>query len=163
MGIRGKSEPEYGLSDSPGPLLRRAHQIGVGIFLEECASFRITPLQFSALWALSKVDGGIPQIQLAGMIALDRTTIAIVLAKLEKEGFVARSRNPRNTRANVVTLTEAGGRHLETMMSKVMAVQEKIIEPLTEEERELFLRALRKIAESNNQLSRAPMTLLPIG
>jgi hypothetical protein len=34
-------------------LIRRLHQIHVAIFLEECAAFNITPVQFSLLKALS--------------------------------------------------------------------------------------------------------------
>ena len=38
---------------TPGFLIRRLHQIHVAIFLEECAAFNITPVQFSLLKALS--------------------------------------------------------------------------------------------------------------
>src|ERR1700704_5815821 len=38
---------------TPGFLIRRLHQIHVAIFLEECAAFNITPVQFSLLKTLS--------------------------------------------------------------------------------------------------------------
>lgn len=58
---------------TPGFLTRRLHQIHVAIFLEECAAFNITPVQFSLLKALS-AGAEMDQATIATQIGVDRTT-----------------------------------------------------------------------------------------
>ncbi len=41
----------------PGHLIRRAHQIVVGMFMEECAAFDITPVQYACLVAARENPG----------------------------------------------------------------------------------------------------------
>ena len=53
----------------------------------------LTPLQFAVLVALYR-DGPEDQMRLGGALALDRTTIGVVVKKLEERGLVARSENP---------------------------------------------------------------------
>jgi MarR family transcriptional regulator, lower aerobic nicotinate degradation pathway regulator len=60
---------------TPGFLIRRLHQIHVAIFLEECAAFSITPVQFSLLKALSS-GAEMDQATIATQICVDRTTTA---------------------------------------------------------------------------------------
>jgi hypothetical protein len=55
-----KSEPgqvpksaDWPLSTRPGFLVRRLHQIHISLFMEACAEFRITPLQYSVLSILA--------------------------------------------------------------------------------------------------------------
>ena len=36
----------------PGYLIRRLHQIHVAMFIEECAAFNITPVQYAVMTAL---------------------------------------------------------------------------------------------------------------
>ena len=55
---------------TPGFLIRRLHQIHVAIFLEECAAFNITPVQFSLLKALS-VGAEMDQATIATKIGVD--------------------------------------------------------------------------------------------
>ena len=46
--------PPWPLSERPGFLARRLHQIHVSLFAERCADFRITPLQYSLLSRLAE-------------------------------------------------------------------------------------------------------------
>ena len=39
----------------PGHLIRRAQQIAVAIFMEECAEFDLTPVQYAALVAIREI------------------------------------------------------------------------------------------------------------
>jgi MarR family transcriptional regulator, lower aerobic nicotinate degradation pathway regulator len=59
------------LSRNPGFLVRRLPQIYVAPFLEECAAFEITPMQFSLLKALSD-DAGLDQSSIGSVIGADR-------------------------------------------------------------------------------------------
>ena len=66
------------LGNTPGHLMRRCQQIAVSVFLDECRSYDLTPLQFAVLAALLK-GGPEDQVRLGGSLALDRTTISVVV------------------------------------------------------------------------------------
>jgi DNA-binding MarR family transcriptional regulator len=101
--------------------------------------------------------GPIDQITLGGHTALDRNTVAVVVRKLEERGLVTRQRNPQDRRAMLVTLTKEGERLRHAAEPSVAEVQEEILAPLEEDERETLCRLLARIAEENNHLSRVPM------
>lgn len=140
----------------PGHLLRRCHQISVAIFIHECEPFDLTPLQFSVLAALG-AQGPQDQATLGGAVALDRTTVAVVVRNLEERGLALRSPSTEDRRAKIVEITPEGAALLEAAMPAVDGAQERMVAPLTENERRTLLRLLSKMARENNGLSRAPM------
>ena len=142
----------------PGHLLRRCHQIGVAVFLDECRAFDLTPLQFSVLSALDGF-GPMDQARLGGVTALDRTTIIVVLTKLEERGLVTRVPSKKDKRAKIVAITEAGRRTLADVLPSALEAQKRMLGPLNGREQAQLLTLLRKMAEGNNSLSRAPHKL----
>src|SRR5216683_2133676 len=95
------------LGQRPGFLVRRLHQIHVALFQERCATFEMTPLQYSLLSALA-VRGTADQTTLAADIALDRTTTTGALKRLEARNLVERPVSGDDRRARVCKLTPAG-------------------------------------------------------
>ena len=77
------------LSERPGFLIRRLHQIHVALFQEACGKFEVTPLQYSLLSALAARKTA-DQTTLAADIALDRTTTTGALKRLAARNFVER-------------------------------------------------------------------------
>src|SRR4029434_2712188 len=75
-------------NEMPGHLARRFQQIAVAVFLAEVegAGFDLTPVQYAALAAI-KLNPGIDQVTLAGLIAYDRTTITGVVDRLGRRGL----------------------------------------------------------------------------
>jgi MarR family transcriptional regulator, lower aerobic nicotinate degradation pathway regulator len=144
------------LTDLPGHLLRRCHQISVALFLDECAGLDLTPLQFAVLNTLNE-NTGLDQATIGGLTALDRTTVAVVIGKLEARQLVRRVQSPKDRRSKIVSITERGRRLLAKVIPAIRATQRRITEPLDENETAEFLRLLRKLADANNASSRAPM------
>ena len=142
--------------DMPGHMLRRFQQIAVSIFLKDCKEFDLTPVQFSVLAALSQTSP-LDQIRLSGLVALDRTTISLVVRKLEERGLVTRQISEKDRRSKLISLTQAGRALSQTALPSVRAIQDKILAPLSASERELFRALLLKAVEANNQQSRAPL------
>ncbi|WP_416139327.1 MarR family winged helix-turn-helix transcriptional regulator [Halomonas sp. HK25] len=140
----------------PGNLLRRCHQISVAIFLRKCEAYDLTQLQYIILCALEE-KGPIDQITLGGHTALDRNTVAVVVRKLEERGLVSRQRKPEDRRSMLVTLTDEGKRLRFAAEPAVDEVQEEILAPLSESERETLCRLLQTLADENNHLSRVPV------
>lgn len=140
----------------PGNLLRRCHQISVAIFLRRCEAYQLTQLQYVILSALEEM-GSIDQITLGRHTALDRNTVAVVVKKLEERGLVSRRRNPEDRRSMLVTLTEEGETLRHAVEPAVAEVQNEILAPLEDGEREQLCRLLQRIADENNHLSRVPI------
>ena len=139
----------------PGHLLRRCQQIAVAIFLDACARFDLTPLQFAVLESLSN-DGPQDQVTLGGATALDRTTITVVLRNLERRGLLHREQSPQDLRSKIVTINAAGEKLLRDVLPSVEAAQQRILAPLDSAEASELLVLLEKLARNNNALSRAP-------
>lgn len=142
----------------PGHLLRRCHQIAVAVFLQECKAFDLTPLQYGALVRLAHY-GAMDQVTLAGLTALDRTTVAVVLRNLEQRGLARRRRSDADRRSMLVEITPDGLALLGKAQGAAEAAQERIVAPLNARERAQLVRLLSRIARDNNALSRAPQKL----
>ncbi|PCI54734.1 MAG: MarR family transcriptional regulator [Alphaproteobacteria bacterium] len=152
---------KYSLQNSPGPLIRRIHQIGMSIFAEEFRDIDITPLQFSLMWILRQ-HSGLDQVTLAQSVALDRTTCSNIVIRMEKKKYINRKVDPDNKRAKLVFLTKTGEDIMKAAEKHMDRVQNKLIQPLSKEEKKTFMKCLTKLAASNNELSRAPMRFLPL-
>lgn len=140
----------------PGHLLRRCQQIAVSIFLKECRGFDLTPPQFSVLTALAQ-SGPLDQVRLAGVVALDRTTISVVVRRLERRGLVNRQVSRQDRRSKLIHLTAPGRQLVAQVYPLVEQAQQRMLAPLSEKERRTLISILQKMAHLNNEESRAPL------
>lgn len=139
----------------PGHLIRRLHQIAVGIFLHEGGELNVTPVQYAALQAVSN-QPGIDQRTLARAIALDASTTGGVVDRLEARGWMERRQSPEDRRARQLFLTPDGQQGLADTVPAMLRAQEQILAPLTPRQRTEFMRLLQVLVTQNNDLSRAP-------
>lgn len=146
------------MTDLPGFLIRRLHQIHLALFAEECTSFDITPVQFSIMTVVSR-NPGLDQTALAHEIGVDRATLANVLGRLETRGIVRRAKSKSNHRLKCVHLTAAGAKMLETIRPAALRAHQRTVEPLPAEERAAFEAALRRLVDAGNAFGRAPLRL----
>lgn len=144
-----------GTEETPGHLIRRAQQIAVAIFLEECAAAELTPMQYAALVAV-RDNPGADATRIAGLVAFDRTTISGVLERLEAKGLIARTANEADRRAKLLQATAAGRKLLKKAAPMVEAAQLRILSPLSVPEQAEIMRLLAKLVDLNNDSSRAP-------
>lgn len=144
------------VSEMPGHLLRRCQQIAVSVFLDECRPHDLTPLQFAVLATLMQ-SGPLDQVGISGRIALDRTTVSVVVRNLEERGLVRREVSTTDRRSKPVFITEAGERLVGDALPAVEAAQERMLSPLSAGERKRFVQFLNKVADGNNAESRAPL------
>jgi len=143
----------------PGHLIRRAQQIAVAVFMEECGRFDITPLQYAALTAIGQ-QPDIDATRLAQLIALDRSNIGSVLERLEAKSLLLRSASAEDRRIKLLRLSSSGRALLRKVDVAVEHAQDRILAPLEPGERKTFMRLLTLLVESNNALSRAPAGLV---
>lgn len=139
----------------PGHLIRRAQQIAVAIFMEECEGFDLTPVQYAALAAIG-ANADLDATRLSYLVALDRSTTGSVLERLEAKGLVDRVPSADDRRVKRLRIRAAGRRLLADVDSAVERAQRRIVAPLEAGERDTFLRLLARLVECNNESSRAP-------
>jgi DNA-binding MarR family transcriptional regulator len=134
------------LHRKPGHLIRRSQQIAVSLFMEECASHDLTPIQYAVLSVLA-ARPGIDQSTLAGLAALDRATIGDVVARLARRRLLSRTPDASDRRSRVLTLTPQGARLLSEAEAAVRRAQRRILAPLSAGERKTFMTLLAKLVD----------------
>jgi DNA-binding MarR family transcriptional regulator len=136
------------LDDRPGFLIRRLHQIHVSLFMEACAAFRVTPLQYSLLSALADV-GAADQTTLATMVALDRTTTTGALKRLQARGLIRRERGKTDRRSHLSALTDAGRDLLVAMEPAARHAHADTLAGLDEAEIAAFIAMMKRLAAAH--------------
>jgi MarR family transcriptional regulator, temperature-dependent positive regulator of motility len=150
------------LHDQPGHLIRRAHQIAIGLFTEHMGS-NVTPVQYAILRMVHEAPR-IDQVGLARRIGLDTSTTALTAARLESKGLLTRSVVENNRRQLQLALTDAGEELLASLVAGAHKMRKQMLAALEPQEQMLFLELLRKFVHLNNEQSRAPLQLpLPKG
>lgn len=145
------------LYQHPGHLLRRAQQISVSIFYDEMGS-ELTPVQYAMLSRLA-THPGIDQVSLAGLAAIDTSTGATVCARLEEKGLLERRVLPHNRRQRALSITAAGQALLDGLVPGAQRLRERLLDPLSEQEQQVFMTLLAKLVHENNDQSRAPLAV----
>lgn len=139
----------------PGHLIRRAQQIAVSVFMEECSGLDLTPVQYAALIAIGENEG-IDATRLSALIAFDRSTLGSVLERLEARGLVSRYFLPDDKRIKRLKLTAAGQTLVARADLAVRRAQERMLAQLPEKDRDRFMQLLEQFVELNNDVSRVP-------
>jgi DNA-binding MarR family transcriptional regulator len=134
----------FDFQHAPGHLIRRAHQLAVGIFMEETGEFDITPVQFAILNALID-DPGEDQVTLAAKVAFDAATFGSVIGRLEAKGWVRREPDVQDRRRKLLWVTAEGERAAVEAKRAVSKAQARILGPLQAAERQQLVALLGKL------------------
>jgi DNA-binding MarR family transcriptional regulator len=140
----------------PGFLIRRLHQIHVGMFLEECTDFNVTPAQFAVLTVLY-YQGTQDQISIASQIGFDRNTVADVIRRLEQRGMIERPVSVSDKRAKLARITNDGHEFVDAVQPAMIKAQRRLVSPLSVEEYKTLMKLMDKLLLENNEASRAPL------
>ena len=128
----------------PGFLLRRAHQLSVGIFEEECREVGLTPSQFGVLTVLD-LAGATDQSTVARALGFDRVTTLRVVRGLEARGLLRRVAEAGLGSRRSLTLTAMGRRTLAAGRVQAQHISARLLAPLQVDERAQLLRLLHKL------------------
>src|ERR1700749_1422320 len=141
---------------APGYLFRRMQQIAVAIFMEECRSFDLTPVQYAALIAIH-THPGIDATRLSAVIAFDRSTLGSVIERLEAKNYVERKPAREDKRVKLLYLTRSGVAVLRDIMPSVDRAQARMLQPLKAADRKTLLALVEQLVDLNNEDSRVPL------
>ncbi|MCP2326976.1 DNA-binding MarR family transcriptional regulator [Hamadaea flava] len=92
--------------------------------------------------------GPVGQADLGRATGVDRSDVVAVLGDLEQLGLVERTVNPSNRRRNIVSITAAGDARLRELDHVIDEVQERVLAPLSADERSQLMRLLRKLTDA---------------
>ena len=132
------------MEDQVGFILRRAHQRATGIFNAAMAEFGVTPTQFAALAKLHDI-GAVSQNELGRLTAMDPATIWGVASRLIARGYVRETRDAKDARLVILTLTEAGADATLAMKAAAGEVSRRTLAPLTAAEAARLLALLERL------------------
>jgi DNA-binding MarR family transcriptional regulator len=127
---------DFRLSESPAHLLRRAQQYASGIFHQAGLS-GVTLRQSVVLAAIAEGEGR-SQSELVKATGVDRSTLADMIARMERKGLITRMKSQGDARAKTVSLTEAGRGKLQETLPAMRAVDDALCETLPRSRRIAF-------------------------
>lgn len=91
-------------------------------------------------------DGGeLTQKALTAIAAVEQPTMAITLARMERDGLVQRRPDPSDKRSSLVSLTPSGLEKVPAVREAVASVNAAAVSKLNREQQESYLAALRII------------------
>lgn len=150
VGYHRAMAPPRRLRRLPSFLLNQAALNANRIVAEGFAAEGVRRPHFAVLVALDE-DGPASQAELGRRLSIDRSDMVAVLDDLEREGLVARARDERDRRRNVVRLTKAGARALGRLGEQVENAQKELLAPLSARERRELERLLTRVIEHHGE------------
>lgn len=144
------------IHSQPGHLIRRLQQIAVALFVAECETLDLTPVQYASLTAIRDV-ADLDVTRLSSLVALDKATLAKVVERLEAKGWIVRTGSGLDKRVKLLSITPKGREALTAAEPRVRRCQHRILAPLAPADRRSFMTMLERLVEANNGYSRAPM------
>jgi DNA-binding MarR family transcriptional regulator len=105
---------------------------------------------FTVLSALAE-RGAASQAALGRRLLIDRSDMHALLGELERDGLVARVRDPSDRRRMVVELTPAGARTLKRLDRRIDAAQDALVAPLSPADRRELERLLTLLVEHHSR------------
>lgn len=130
--------------DVPGHLIRRAQRVHTAYWADVFGR-ELTGPQYAAMHVLAQWPD-INQRQLGKAAALDKSTAADIIDRLERRGWVVRHRDPADRRGKLLALSGEAAAIIDDLALRVADVQDMLLAPLEPGQREGFLRALALVA-----------------
>lgn len=146
--VASEQEPDRHI----GYLIRRAQQRHVAVWTR-VASAEISSVQYTILVVLDRL-GEASQRELCDAVDLDRSTIADLVARMERRGLVERRRDPYDARRKTVTLADAGRVERERLRPLVDEVQATLMRSMSARERRALRAGLRALLGTNEDSPR---------
>ncbi|WP_427337986.1 MarR family winged helix-turn-helix transcriptional regulator [Caloranaerobacter sp. DY30410] len=107
----------------------------------------VTRVQWIALYYLGKCEG-IKQKELAEKMNIKDSTVARLIDRMEREGYVIRVKDLEDERITKLYLTEKGIELREKLLPEGKKMSEILSKNITDEEMEIFKRVLKKMVDN---------------
>lgn len=149
------STTNFKLNKSPSHLLHRAQQIAANHSAAALKAAGVTLRQFSVLAALSGNEG-VSQSDLVNATGIDRSTLADMVARMEKAGLIKRAASKADARAKSVSLMARGRKALEKAQPAVDAADAALFDAMPKTKQDALLSGLAKLVEDTEAAEAKP-------
>jgi len=149
------------LYQRPGFLLRRAHQLSVGLFEHACQVLKLTPPQFGVLHMLMHSEA-LDQAGLARALGLDKVTVLHVVRGLETRGWLTRQGSVSDRRRWTLTLSDEGKAVFLHAQSLAHQASDQLLSPLSGDEQQQLILLLEKLCRGLEAKARTPFDPRPL-
>jgi MarR family transcriptional regulator, lower aerobic nicotinate degradation pathway regulator len=141
---RVEYDPPARMRRLPSWLASELARRGAALVGESLAQEGVRRQHFAVLTSLAE-QGAASQAAIGRRLWIDRSDLHSLLTELERDGLVARVRDPDDRRRNVVTLTPAGKGVLRRLDKRIDAAQTALLEPLSAADRRELIRLLERV------------------
>jgi DNA-binding MarR family transcriptional regulator len=132
------------LDTTIGHLLRRTQQVHTSLWARAFDG-DLTGPQYAVLSVLTE-KAAVDQGSAGRLASLDKSTAADVIARLERNGWLARERDPADGRRYLLSLTAPARSGLRHITPRAADVQRQLLDPLGVTDREWFVHTLALVA-----------------
>src|SRR6202034_800089 len=138
------------MRERPTWLISRAYARASGLLQEGFAQGGdgLRSYHYRLLAALEEW-GPASQAALGRGTGIDRSDVTAALVDLEERGLVRRDVNQEERRRNIVWITGGGASRVAALDSVLDGIQERLLAPLSADERRQFLGLMRRIANGD--------------
>lgn len=146
----GGDSGEFVLALSTSHLLHRAQQLAADRFSKLVGDKGVTLRQFAVLAAIQETPG-LNQTELVRVTGIDRSTLADMILRMEKRGWISRAASDADARANAVRLAPAGAAMLSSAVQHAKAADAAILDALPRAKGKTFQHTLVRLAEMSDK------------
>lgn len=144
MPVTAQDFPTAELATAPGYLVRRLHQ-AYTVLWSRSVRGDLTGPQFSVLTTVYQRPG-LDQITVAGLVALDNSTMTDVARRLENRGLLNRTPCPADGRRKLLTLTDRGRQLLGEVSADAERLSRRVMAGRSAAQRVAIMAMLTELA-----------------
>jgi len=145
----------YDLNNASCRLLKRALKRAGEIVAEEIGEAGLRPRPFMTLIAIYQ-NPGITQNDLVKLTGSDRSTVGELIGRFEARGDIARKRDRKDQRVNLLYVTAAGTRALRHSLRGTVRAEERIRALIAPAMRGQFFDLLERLGGDDDPAPRRP-------
>ncbi|XVQ10953.1 MarR family winged helix-turn-helix transcriptional regulator [Spirillospora sp. CA-255316] len=138
------------LKHAPSWLLGQASMHSHRLISERFAAEGVRGYHYRLLAALEEF-GPSSQADLGRSTGIDRSDVVAALNEMAAKNLIERSPDPDDRRRNIITLTQAGSRHLKELDGVVAEIQDDLLTPLTPAERATLTDLLSRMVDHHTR------------
>ncbi|WP_327640346.1 MarR family transcriptional regulator [Kribbella sp. NBC_00482] len=114
---------------------------------EELAGLNLAPRHLS-LFAYLLFDGPLGVNELAERLEVTPATVSLMVTELTRKGILERQEDPTDRRRAIITLSDDHRPAIDAWLARGARAWRTALEPLTNDERALFLKTLKAYEEA---------------
>lgn len=145
---------DFTLAESISHQLRRVEQLAADRFTKRAGENGLTLRQFEVLAAVHEKPG-LSQSDVVDATGIDRSTLADMMNRMEKRGWVTRTPSNLDARANSVTLTPVGASTFIGSVQYARDADADILDALSRPKAKAFQVALHKLVKAADEANAA--------